>query len=180
MAAATETTRGILLRRTKLSETSLILTWLTDAHGLLKTVAKGARGPRSPFRGQLDLLYEADLTFVRSARSELHQLREVALRDTHEGIRLAFRRLELACYFVELIEITSVPDHPVPEAVDLMRRALRYLDTHDATRHALLHFERELAAGLGVLGGERDASGAIFRLAHRLPPGRADLLAALP
>lgn len=179
MAAASETTRGLLLRRTKLSETSLILTWLTEAHGLLKTVAKGARGPRSAFRGQLDLLYEADLTYVRSARSELHQLREVVLHDTHEAIRLSFRRLELACYFVELIELTCEQDHPAPEILNLMRRALRFLDTNEASAKALLHFERELATDLGIHEEGRDASAAIFRQAHRLPKGRKELLAAL-
>lgn len=179
MSAAPETTRGILLRRTKLSETSLIITWLTESHGLLKTVAKGARGPKSSFRGQLDLLFEAELTYLRSARSELHQLREVVLLDTHEPIRLAFRRLELACYFVELLELTSEPDHPVPEALDLMRRALAHLDANDATRKAMLHFEKELATGLGILEEGRDASAAIFRQTHHLPKGRKDLLAAL-
>lgn len=180
MAASPETTRGLLLRRTKLSETSLIVTWLTESHGLLKTVAKGARGPRSAFRGQLDLLYEADLTFLRSARSELHQLREVVLHETHEPIRLSFRRLELACYFVELIELTCEPDHPVPEILDLMRRAVRHLDTHEASQRALTHFEHELAEHLGIRQEKRDPWRSLQELAHRLPKGRAELARTLP
>ena len=38
-----ETTPAILLRKIKLTESSLIVTWFTEAHGKLKTVAKGAR-----------------------------------------------------------------------------------------------------------------------------------------
>ncbi len=174
-----ETTAAILLRRTKLSDTSLIVTWLTDSHGLLKTVAKGARGPKSALRGRLDLLYDAEISFARSIRSELHQLREVVLRETHDPIRLSYPRLELACYFVELVELVVVPDHPVPEILDLMRRALRHLDQEDASRRALLHFERELAAALGVLAEDGDPAANIYRLAQRLPRQRVELLRRL-
>jgi DNA repair protein RecO (recombination protein O) len=46
---------GIVIRLTKLTETSLIVHWCTREAGLLKTVAKGARRPKSPFAGKLDL-----------------------------------------------------------------------------------------------------------------------------
>ena len=42
-----ETTSALLLRKIKLSETSLILTWFSSAHGRIKTVAKGARQSRA-------------------------------------------------------------------------------------------------------------------------------------
>ena len=71
-----ETTPAILLRRIKLTESSLIVTWFTEAQGKLKTVAKGARRPRSPFAGRLDLFYLAEITYSRSRQSELHGLRE--------------------------------------------------------------------------------------------------------
>ena len=61
LAAALETTAAILLRRIKLTESSLIVTWFTEAHGKLKTVAKGARRPRSPFAGRLDLFFAAEI-----------------------------------------------------------------------------------------------------------------------
>ena len=80
-----ETTPAILLRRIKLTESSLIVTWFTEAHGKLKTVAKGARRPRSPFAGRRDLLYLAERTYSRSRQSELHGLREVAVRDSRAG-----------------------------------------------------------------------------------------------
>ena len=119
-----ESSAAILLRRTKLSETSLIVTWLTETHGLIKTVAKGARRPKSPFAGRLDLFFEAEIQFLRSRRSELHTLRELTLRATYDPVRQSYLRLEVAAHFVELIELTSVPDHPIPEVFDLLRRAL--------------------------------------------------------
>ncbi|MEI9894387.1 MAG: recombination protein O N-terminal domain-containing protein [Chthoniobacter sp.] len=52
-----ETTAALLLRKTKLTETSLIVTWFTEAHGKIQTVAKGARQPKSRFAGLLDLFF---------------------------------------------------------------------------------------------------------------------------
>ncbi len=45
---------GIVIRLHPLGDTSLIVHWLTPEHGRLATVAKGARGPKSVFRGKLD------------------------------------------------------------------------------------------------------------------------------
>ncbi len=78
---------GIILRVRPLTESSLIVCWLTAEHGRISTVAKGARRPKSPFRGKLDLFYAAVFTFRRSRRSELHYLAEVALQDTHPVLR---------------------------------------------------------------------------------------------
>ena len=68
-----ETATGIILRTRPLTETSLIVHWLTPDFGRLATVAKGARRPKSPFAGQLDLFYAADFSFSRSRSSDLHQ-----------------------------------------------------------------------------------------------------------
>ena len=62
---------GIILRTRPLTETSVIVNWLTPDFGRISTVAKGARRPKSQFAGKLDLFYLADFSFVRA---------EVALR----------------------------------------------------------------------------------------------------
>lgn len=173
-----ESTAAILLRRTKFSETSLIVTWLTRDHGKLKTMAKGARGRKSAFAGAIDLFFETEISFVRSQRSEIHTLREVALREPFDGLRRDYARVELGAYFVELLEMTTEPEHPVPELYDLLRRALHYLETATPGRRALLHFENELARLLGV-HVEGGASTALWGIAQRLPESRQRLLAKL-
>ena len=183
MRPALETTAAILLRKIKLTESSLIITWFTEAHGKLKTVAKGARRPRSPFAGRLDLFYAAEITFARSRKSELHILREVSVQNSREGLRLEYARTQMAAYFVELVEMTTEFEHAVPEVYDLLRRALDFLDRSQPTRRALLHFERELGGLLGVTGihnADADPSQAILRLSGQLPRDRARLLKSLP
>jgi len=178
--AGVDTTAAILLRKTKLTETSLIVTWFTEAHGKIKTVAKGARQPKSRFAGVLDLFFDCEITFARSRKSDLHQLREVLLRKPHEGLRLDYGRVALASYFVELVELVTEPDHPAPELHDLLRRAFAHLNDHPATLRALLHFELELTRLLGIQGQENVTPAvAIGRVYHHLPKARPQLLKAL-
>lgn len=175
-----DTTSAILLRRTLLTDTSLIITWLTEAHGKLKTVAKGARRPKSPFAGKLDLFFNAEILLARSRKSELHILKEVALRNPFEGLRENYRRTQLAAYCVELIELVTEPEHPVPELYALLLRALTYLSTGEANKRALLHFESELVRLLGIHGQpEVTPAVAIGRAYNALPFSRPALLQQL-
>ena len=66
---------GLVLRTWPLTETSLIVHWLTSSAGRVATVAKGARRMTSPYRGKLDLFYLLDFSFSRSRRSELQRVK---------------------------------------------------------------------------------------------------------
>ena len=175
-----ETTTAILLRKTRLSDTSLIITWLSQACGKLKTVAKGARRPRSPFAGRLDLFFDSEIEFIRSRKSELHVLKETRLIDPHEGLRKTWLTTQLASYFVELIELTTEPDHPAPELYDLLKRAFGHLDGNPPTKRILIHFESELARLLGIRNVGVIPAVSIGRASGRLPVARVKLLDALP
>ena len=172
-----QTTAAILLRKTRFSETSLIVSWFTRDCGRLKTVVKGALRPKSRFAGTLDLFFDCEITFARSAKSELHTLREADLRDSRTGLRTDHRRVALASYFVELIELTTEPEHPAPELYDLLRRAFAFLDQNAAVPRALLHFESELARMLGIAHPTLTPIVAIGRAHHRIPSSRAACLA---
>ena len=115
-----ESAVGLVVRVRPLTETSLILHWLTRDAGRLATVAKGARRPNSPFRGKLDLFYRADFSFVRSRRSELHTLREVQLRETHARLRQDLGLLQQASYAAALVEQTTETDTPLPRVFELV------------------------------------------------------------
>src|SRR3954468_11658689 len=109
-----ERSTGIILRTRPLTETSLIIHWLTPDIGRLSTVAQGARRPKSPFRGKLDLFYEADFSFQRSRRSELHTLREVSVREMHPALRRELGYLQQASYCAALVEQATERETPLP------------------------------------------------------------------
>ena len=177
-----ETTAAILLRKRKLSDTSLIVSWCTESLGCIQTVAKGARRPKSPFAGKLDLFFEAEISIVRSRKSDLHTLTEVVLQNPFAGIRSNYLRTQTAAYFVELIEICTERDHSEPELFVLLRRAFGYLDVTDPAQRAVSHFETELARIAGVHDSKKlkaDPAFALGNLFGRLPLSRTPLLKTL-
>lgn len=176
LAAAMEKAEGIIIRLTRLTDSSLIVTWCTEQLGLLKTVAKGARRPKSGFAGQLDLFVEAHLEWVPSRRSDLHVLREVEVRSHRLGLRRSYVKTVLAAYFGQLLEQFVEREHAVPELYDLLRRGLNHLEAEGASQRAMLHYERELARLLGVAEEGQNAGAALERAFGRMPRARETCL----
>jgi DNA repair protein RecO (recombination protein O) len=146
----TESAKGMILRTRPLTDTSLIVHWLTQESGRIATVAKGARRPKSPFAGKLDLFYEAEFSFQRSRRSELHLLREVQLRGTHAAIRLDLEKLKQAAYAAALIEQATEMESPMPEIYQLMKGFVGEISKPAMHGHALFAFELKLLGELGL------------------------------
>ena len=145
-----ESSTGLILRTRPLTETSLIVQWLTAEFGRISTVAKGARRPKSPFAGKLDLFYLADFSFTRSRRSELHTLREVGLREMHEALRQELGLLQQAAYGARLVEQTTETETPLPGVFELTRGFLKHLPTQPTQPRNIYAFELKLLNELGL------------------------------
>lgn len=145
-----ETATGLVLRTRPLTETSLIVQWLTPELGRLATVAKGARRPKSPFRGKLDLFYLADFSFARSRRSELHTLREVGVRETHAVLRQDLSALQQASYCAALVEQSTETETPLPAVYELLLRLLSRLTGGPPQPETVFAFELKLLKELGL------------------------------
>lgn len=145
-------TQGVVLRVRPLTETSLIIHWLTNEFGRIAVVAKGARRDKSPFRGKLDLFYEGELGFRRSRTSELHALTEVTLHGTHPELRANYDLLQQACYAVELLELTTESETPLPEQYELLTGFLSYLSRSSAAESKnVLALELKLLSLSGLM-----------------------------
>jgi DNA repair protein RecO (recombination protein O) len=141
---------GIILRTRPLTETSLIVNWLTPDLGRISTVAKGARRSKSTLRGKLDLFYEADFSFQRSRRSELHTLREVSLRETRASLRQEIGWVQQASYAAMLIEQSTERETPLPVVFELMRGFLSTLPGRPPRPSTVFAFELKLLNELGL------------------------------
>ena len=164
-------TTGLVLRTRPLTETSLIVQWLTRDFGRVATVAKGARRPKSPFRGQLDLFYLADLSFARSSRSALHTLREARLLECHAGLRSDLIYLQQASYCAVLIEQTAEPDAPMPSVFQTFAALLAQLPKNPARPQTIFAFEMKWLHELGLQPRLADS---------KLTPGSRLILERLP
>jgi DNA repair protein RecO (recombination protein O) len=165
-----ESAHGLILRTRPLTETSLIVHWLTPAFGRIATVAKGARRPRSPFAGKLDLFYAADFSFSRSRRSDLHILREAGLRETHGAIREDIVKLQQAAYAAGFVELATETDTPLPEIFELTRNFLETLCDQKPSAQNIFAFELKLLHELGLAPDLEEA---------RLTPGAKKIVGTL-
>ncbi|MBI1840433.1 MAG: DNA repair protein RecO [Verrucomicrobia bacterium] len=147
---ADERSRGVVLRTRPMTETSLIVNWLTPDLGRIATVAKGARRPKSPFRGKLDFAYEAEFSFQRSRRSDLHTLREVGLLETHPALRRDIDVLGQAAYFAVLVEQSTETETPIPEIYQLFQGVMTPLELHPPQVETVLGFEIKMLDAMGL------------------------------
>ena len=161
---------GLILRTQPLTETSLIVNWLTPEFGRISTVAKGARRAKSPFLGRLDLFYLADFSFSRSRRSDLHALREVSLRNPQGALRQDLHRLHQAAYASAFIEQTTETETPLPAVFAMLVAFLDHLCHHPPAPQIVFAFELKLLHELG-LHPDLDAT--------QLTPGTKQIVRAL-
>jgi DNA repair protein RecO (recombination protein O) len=174
-----ETANGVILRVTKLTDTSSIVRWSTAEFGIIDTVAKGARSPSSRFAGKIDLFFSAELGWQRAKSGRLHYLRECAVTDFREGLRRNYPTTLLAGYCCGLLDQVSEQEHPQADLHDLLVRALDHLQEAGASQRAMRHFERELARLHGVGRGGGDAIIDLAEFGAGLPQLRAELLERL-
>ncbi|MDP7051035.1 MAG: DNA repair protein RecO [Verrucomicrobiota bacterium] len=141
---------GLILRLRPLKETSLIIHWLTPECGRLATTAKGARRVKSPFRGKLDLLFEANIAFRRNRRTDLHTLTEVSLAKPHGLVRKDVAKLQLMAYATCFLEQATETETPILGIHTIFTTLLDHL-AHTATRPAFVYaLEMKLLYELGL------------------------------
>ncbi|MEI6674377.1 MAG: DNA repair protein RecO [Verrucomicrobiota bacterium] len=174
-----QATLAIVVRLTRLTDTSLIVHWFTRDHGLVKTVAKGARRPNSQFAGKLDLFFGGEIRFVRARCGELHMLQEVAISEWRDGLRRHYSATLLAAYFGQLLELAVEPEHADPDLYALLQRGLDHVAATPASLRALRHFESELARLLGVAHALRAAELCLQDALGPLPASRRALIEQL-
>ena len=141
---------GLIVRTDPFTETSLIVQWLTAEFGRMSTIAKGARRPKSLFRGKLDLFYQLDFTFHRSRRSDLHTLNEVSVLRTHDALRQEMGALRQASYCMALIEQSTEKETPLPRVYELIIGLLNHLSSGPPAPQSLFAFELKLLDELGL------------------------------
>jgi DNA repair protein RecO (recombination protein O) len=145
-----ERATGIILRTRLLTETSIIAQWLTAEHGRVATVAKGARRPKSPYRGKLDLFYKAEFTYARSRRSELHTLKEMNVLDTHPKLREELGYVQQASYAAALLEQTTETDTPLASLYTLFSEFIAYLPMGPPQPKSVFALELKILEDLGL------------------------------
>ena len=124
-----ERATGLVLRLFPLTETSLVVHWLSPEAGRIVTVAKGARRPRSAFRGKLDLFHLAEFSFRRSRRSDLHTLCEVVLKEPFPNLRTDVNLLDCLARATRLLTRCTEEQTPLRVEFGLLLELVTRLNT---------------------------------------------------
>lgn len=105
MSSRTYTQRALVLKKTKLSESDLILTLLAEDGSQKQLVAKGARKPTSSFSSRLELFSVVDVLCVEGRSLDI--VKEARLVEGHEPLRLAVELTYAASPLLELLSKVS-------------------------------------------------------------------------
>lgn len=128
---------AIVLRLWDFSETSQTAALFTRGQGVVRCLAKGSKRPRAKFSGGLELATRGEGVLIVKPTSDLAQLIEWDLRETHFGLR---RRVD-----AHLAGMC---------ALDLVFHAVRDHDPHERLFDAL-------ASALGSIDGATDEAGVV-------------------
>lgn len=126
MAQPTYSLRALVLRRTKLGESDLILTLLSEDGSQKRAVAKGARRPKSSFAARTEPFCVID-ALCATGRS-LDILKEARLVAAHDALRCNLEASAAAAPVAELLARMSQRDLANPR---LFQSAMRVLDAMD-------------------------------------------------
>ena len=118
--------RAVVLRRTKLGETDLIVTLLTDGTSQVRAVAKGARKPGARLAGALGLGSEAEL-LLRRGRS-LDIVSEATLVRSREACACELERSAMMDVVLEVADALTAEGQHGPALLPLTTTALEALE----------------------------------------------------
>lgn len=142
-------TLALPLRIAPYSNTSHVVTWLTEEGDRLSTVVKGACRPRSAFLGQYDLFSTSELLYYPRDREGLSIARECALVEPRTRMREDWRAFAAASYVNHLLLHSTMSGDPHPALYRLATTIFDHLNSHGARPQALFWFELQW---LGILG----------------------------
>lgn len=126
---AIEQTDALVIRSYRLGETSLIVSLFTADFGLLRCVAKGARGPKSRFGAALEPGVRMRAVVYRKPTRDLHLLAKADIVSYWPSLWDDPERFARACGVLEFLERAAYGEVEDAELLELAAGALASMAT---------------------------------------------------
>lgn len=140
---------AICIRQWDWSETSQTVSLFGRQLGVIRALAKGARRPKAPFSGGIEVLNRGNVGVIIKQTSEVMLLTEWDLVEQFPALRRSLEAHYAGLYMTELVH-HAVHDHdPHPALYDAMLSGLRALDDERARRVTLVNFQWAVLAETG-------------------------------
>ncbi|MBN2104436.1 DNA repair protein RecO [bacterium] len=133
-------TEAVILKTYKLRETSLILSVYTKDFGKIKLVAKGARGPKSKFKGCLEPLTHIGIVFYEKKTRELQLLSQAHLINPHVKMVGSLKKTILGLAAAELLDKAVAGEESFEKLFVLLANVLKALNENGGFLEAILWF----------------------------------------
>jgi DNA repair protein RecO (recombination protein O) len=124
-----QSTRGIVFRQTRYSDTSLIVRILTEESGLNSYIIKGARGSKAKIKSSLfQPLTLLDLVVSHKEKSDLQQIREAHVAYVYHSVPEDIRKSSILLFLNELFYKSIREEAVNPELFRFLYNNLILLD----------------------------------------------------
>lgn len=143
---------SLILKSYTLAEADKIVVFLTQEHGLIKGVAKGAKRLKSRFGGSLEPLSIVDVTFFQKEERELVSISNIEIRKSYfsEAVKPEF--LQKFAYLSELLIEFAPPNEPNERLYRMARVCLETASIQSNNLESIvLYFELWLLRLAGFL-----------------------------
>lgn len=145
-----EKTDGIVLRIIPFTNTSQIITLLSESGNKMSFICKEACRPKSIFRGQYDFFYTCEFVYQYKPTRNMYFAKEVYPLDLRPYFRSNWRAAHCASWLCALVNAVSVGG--TPSLYRLLSESLDLLNSPSYPNAAILaRFELRLLQHLGLL-----------------------------
>ncbi len=140
---------GVILRRIKYSETSLIVSVYTKEFGKVGLIAKGARNPKSKFVGSLEPATYLSIIYYHKNGRELQFLSEAEPIRSNSSIIKSIRKVAVAFAILNLVDSVVSESESNKEIFALLSDTLSTLNDTETDVPILWYFEINLLRQVG-------------------------------
>lgn len=146
-------TEGIVLRTIPFGEADLIVTYITESHGIIKTFAKSPRKTRSRFGSSLEPLTHSKIAFWGKEDASLPRLTQSDIIHSFSSLRNSLKCFLPAAEMVELTLSFVAERDTGSEVYALLMNTLLALEEGCDTRLLPLCYKVKLLSIVGYLPG---------------------------
>jgi len=154
-------TRGIVLKTTKYSETSLICKILTEERGLKSYIISGVRKKKGKTSaGLLQVMSILDLVVYDNPKSNLHRIKELSNHYIYHATPYDIVKGSIGLFIIEIVQKTMKGEEEHQALFRYLFETLQFLDqTKESPANIHLHFLLEYASylGFGPSGVQEDS-----------------------
>ena len=144
-------TDAILLKKTELRETSLLLDFYTKESGKIKGVLKGIRSPQPQFGALFEVFTLDRILFYERKNKDIFIISQCELIDFFPNLRKDLEKLGYAFYYTELIDSALGSGERNEEIFNLLLDSLRFLSQPGSAKRITRVFEIKLLKALGMM-----------------------------